>query len=113
MDYAAERGWPYEVVDAGWYFRADAWDVVDPEWQTDGRWFIGGTFTGLARTVDVPIRLGAGRWLVETVTDGPSGLVRETRAVRGGDTLAVPVTTNGGFAAIACRAHEGRTGCEN
>ncbi|GGN75930.1 alpha-glucosidase [Streptomyces albiflavescens] len=79
----------------------------------DGRWFIGGTFTGPAHTVDVPVRLGAGRWLVETVTDGPSGLVRETHAVRGGDILAVPVTAEGGFAAIACRAHVGRTTCEN
>ena len=40
--------------------------------------------------VDVPLRLGAGKWLVETVTDGPSGLVREPHVVRGGDTLTVP-----------------------
>ncbi|MFD2687339.1 glycoside hydrolase family 97 catalytic domain-containing protein [Streptomyces phyllanthi] len=79
----------------------------------DGRWFIGGTVAGAARTVDVPVRLGGGRWLVETVTDGPSGLVREGYVVRGGGTLAVPVVADGGFAAVACRWREGRTSCEN
>ncbi|WP_405822547.1 glycoside hydrolase family 97 protein [Streptomyces sp. NBC_01390] len=78
----------------------------------DGRWFIGGTFAGAARTADVPLRLGAGRWLVETVTDGPSGLVREAHVVRGGATLAVPVVADGGFAALACRWQPGRTTCE-
>ncbi|MFJ8362869.1 glycoside hydrolase family 97 catalytic domain-containing protein [Streptomyces sp. NPDC093984] len=78
----------------------------------DGRWFIGGTFAGAAQTADVPIRLGAGPWLVETLTDGPSGLVRETHTVRGGDTLAVPVAADGGFAALACRPYAGRTTCE-
>jgi alpha-glucosidase len=59
------------------------------------------------------MRLGAGRRLVETLTDGPSGLVRETHVVRGGGTPAVPVVADGGFAALACRAREGRTTCEN
>jgi alpha-glucosidase len=79
----------------------------------DGRWFIGGTFAGAARTVDVPVRLGTGRWLVEAVTDGPSGLVRTPHVVRDGDTLAVPVVADGGFAAIACRWRPGRTTCES
>ncbi|NEA68819.1 glycoside hydrolase family 97 protein [Streptomyces sp. SID12488] len=80
----------------------------------DGRWFIGGTFAGAARTADVPLRLGAGRWLVETVTDGPSGaLVREGRVVRGDSTLAVPVIADGGFAALACRWQPGRTTCDS
>ncbi len=80
----------------------------------DGRWFIGGTFAGAGHTADVPLRLGAGRWLVETVTDGPSGaLVRDGHVVNGGATLAVPVVTDGGFAALACRWHPGRTTCEN
>ncbi|MEV0221489.1 glycoside hydrolase family 97 catalytic domain-containing protein [Streptomyces sp. NPDC050704] len=78
----------------------------------DGRWFIGGTFAGAARAADVPMRLGAGKWLVETVTDGPSGLVREPHVVRGGDTLTVPVVADGGFAALACRWYEGRTSCD-
>ncbi|MGP4045230.1 glycoside hydrolase family 97 catalytic domain-containing protein [Streptomyces sp. 2A115] len=78
----------------------------------DGRWFIGGTFAGAAQAVDVPIRLGAGKWLVETVTDGPSGLVREPHVVRGGEALTVPVVADGGFAALACRWHEGRTSCD-
>lgn len=79
----------------------------------DGRWFIGGTFAGAAQTVDVPMRLGVGRWLVETVTDGPSGLVRTLHVVRGGDTLSVPVVADGGFAAQACRWWEGRTSCDS
>jgi alpha-glucosidase len=78
----------------------------------DGRWFIGGTFAGAAQAVDVPMRLGAGKWLVETVTDGPSGLVREPHMVRGGDTLTVPAVADGGFAALACRWYEGRTSCD-
>ncbi|MER6135844.1 glycoside hydrolase family 97 catalytic domain-containing protein [Streptomyces sp. NPDC001815] len=79
---------------------------------SDGRWFVGGTFAGAARSVDVPMRLGAGRWLVETVTDGPSGLVRAPHVVRGGDTLTVPVVADGGFAALACRWYPGRTSCD-
>ncbi|MEW2119466.1 glycoside hydrolase family 97 catalytic domain-containing protein [Streptomyces sp. NPDC005474] len=78
----------------------------------DGRWFIGGTFAGAARTADVLLRLGAGRWLVETVTDGPAGLVREAHDVRGDATLAVPVVADGGFAALACPWQPGRTTCE-
>ncbi|MEU0840635.1 glycoside hydrolase family 97 catalytic domain-containing protein [Streptomyces sp. NPDC005962] len=35
VDYAARRGWPYVVVDAGWYFDPDQWDVTDPDWQRD------------------------------------------------------------------------------
>ncbi|MER5940064.1 glycoside hydrolase family 97 catalytic domain-containing protein [Streptomyces sp. NPDC001928] len=35
VDYAAERNWPYEAVDAGWYFKSDAWDTTDPDWQTN------------------------------------------------------------------------------
>jgi alpha-glucosidase len=83
---------------------------------SDGRWFIGGTFAGAARSVDVPMRLGSGpgsgKWLVETVTDGPSGLVREPHVVRGGDSLTVPVVADGGFAALACRWYPGRTSCD-
>ncbi|MFF3373196.1 glycoside hydrolase family 97 catalytic domain-containing protein [Streptomyces sp. NPDC002680] len=79
----------------------------------DGRWFIGGTFAGAAHTADIPLRLGAGRWLVETVTDGSAGLVRGTQVAKGGATIAVPVIADGGFAALACRWHPGRTTCEN
>jgi len=68
--------------------------------------------TGAAQTVKVPLRLGSGRWLVETVTDGASGLVREPHVVRGGDSLDVPVLTDGGFAALACRWQPGRTTCD-
>ncbi|MCX4759447.1 glycoside hydrolase family 97 protein [Streptomyces sp. NBC_01275] len=35
VDYAAERHWPYEAVDAGWYFKTDAWDTTDPDWRTN------------------------------------------------------------------------------
>ncbi|MFJ7489927.1 glycoside hydrolase family 97 catalytic domain-containing protein [Streptomyces sp. NPDC097727] len=76
------------------------------------RWFIGGTYAGTAHTAEVPLRIGAGRWLVETVTDGPTGLVRTARAVRGGDALSVAVVADGGFAAVACRWAPGRTSCD-
>ncbi|ANW17914.1 glycoside hydrolase family 97 catalytic domain-containing protein [Streptomyces clavuligerus] len=75
------------------------------------RWFLGAIQAGPARTVEVPLRIGRGRWLVETVTDGPSGLRRETRPAHGGATLTLPVVADGGFAATACRWHPGRTSC--
>ncbi|TWP52597.1 alpha-glucosidase [Lentzea tibetensis] len=68
------------------------------------RWFLGGGYAGAARTVQVPLSLPSGRWLVEIVRDGPAGLVREQRTVRSGDALTLDVKDNGGFAAIACRA---------
>jgi alpha-glucosidase len=77
-----------------------------------GRWFLGGIFNGPAQTVDVPLRLDPGTWLVEIVRDGGNGLVREPHVVHDGDTLSVPVTANGGFAGIACRWHAGLTGCD-
>jgi alpha-glucosidase len=72
------------------------------------RWFLGGGVAGAARTLDVPLhflngRWLKGRWLVETVRDGPTGLVRDTQVVRGG-SISVSVPANGGFAAVACRA---------
>ncbi|MGW1655897.1 glycoside hydrolase family 97 catalytic domain-containing protein [Streptomyces atratus] len=76
------------------------------------RWFIGGTYAGTAHTAEVPLRIEAGRWLVETVTDGPAGLVRTARVVRGGDALSVDVVADGGFAAVACRWAPGRTSCD-
>ncbi|MFF0394913.1 glycoside hydrolase family 97 catalytic domain-containing protein [Streptomyces sp. NPDC005248] len=76
------------------------------------RWFIGGVYAGAAHTAEVPLRIGSGRWLVETVTDGPAGPVRTARAVRGGDTLSVDVVSDGGFAAVACRWSPGRTSCD-
>ncbi|MET7787128.1 glycoside hydrolase family 97 catalytic domain-containing protein [Streptomyces sp900116325] len=76
------------------------------------RWFIGGVYAGAAHTAEVPLRIGSGRWLVETVTDGPAGPVRTARTVRGGDTLSVDVVSDGGFAAVACRWSPGRTSCD-
>ncbi|MFD4945314.1 glycoside hydrolase family 97 catalytic domain-containing protein [Streptomyces sp. NPDC058409] len=76
------------------------------------RWFIGATYAGTAHIAEVPLRIGSGRWLVETVTDGPTGLVRTARAVRGGDALSVDVVADGGFAAVACRWVPGRTSCD-
>lgn len=66
------------------------------------RWFVGGVYAGAARTARVPLSLGPGRWLVETVRDGADGLVRDRQVLRGGDTLVVEVVGNGGFAALAC-----------
>lgn len=74
------------------------------------RWFLGGGVAGDSRTVDVPLRFLKGRWLLEIVHDGPTGLVRDTQVVNGG-TIQVNVPNNGGFAAVACRAKPNTTTC--
>ncbi|MEH0581647.1 glycoside hydrolase family 97 catalytic domain-containing protein [Streptomyces sp. B21-108] len=75
------------------------------------RWFLGGVFAGAAHTAQVPLSLGSGRWLVETIRDGADGLVQDRRVLRGGDTLDVDVVGNGGFAALACPWRPGLTTC--
>ncbi|MFI5877633.1 glycoside hydrolase family 97 catalytic domain-containing protein [Streptomyces sp. NPDC051445] len=75
------------------------------------RWFIGGVYAGAARTAEVPLSVGPGRWLVETIGDGADGLVQDRRVLRGGDTLTVDVVANGGFAALACPWRPGVTTC--
>jgi alpha-glucosidase len=75
------------------------------------RWFLGGMYAGAARTAEVPLSLGSGRWLVETIRDGADGLVQDRRVLRGGDTFTVDVTTNGGFAALACPWRPGVVTC--
>ncbi|MFJ2212324.1 glycoside hydrolase family 97 catalytic domain-containing protein [Streptomyces sp. NPDC101062] len=75
------------------------------------RWFLGGVYAGAARTAEVPLALGPGRWLVETVLDSADGLVQDRRVVRGGDTIDVEVVDNGGFAGIACPWRPGVTTC--
>ncbi|MFD4600989.1 glycoside hydrolase family 97 catalytic domain-containing protein [Streptomyces sp. NPDC058464] len=75
------------------------------------RWFLGGVYAGAARTATLPLTIGRGRWLVETVRDGADGLVQDRQVLRGGDELSVDVVANGGFAAIACRWHPGVTTC--
>ncbi|MEV6399294.1 glycoside hydrolase family 97 catalytic domain-containing protein [Streptomyces sp. NPDC051907] len=71
--------------------------------RSQGRWFMGSYLTGGAHTERTPLTfLGGGRWLVETIRDGKDGLIRETRRVDRGDTLAVPVPGKGGFVAVAC-----------
>jgi alpha-glucosidase len=75
------------------------------------RWFIGGGVAGEARTLDVPLDFVKGKWLLEIVHDGPTGLVRDTQVVKGG-TVSVSVPANGGFAAVACRVtHHQQTTC--
>ncbi|MGW2383177.1 glycoside hydrolase family 97 catalytic domain-containing protein [Streptomyces sp. NPDC001658] len=66
------------------------------------RWFLGGVYAGAARTADVPLTVGPGKWLVETIKDGADGLVQDRQVLRGGDTLRVDVVAGGGFAGIAC-----------
>lgn len=75
------------------------------------RWFLGGVYAGTARTAEVPLTIGAGRWLVETIRDGADGLVEDHQVLRGGDTLTIDVTDNGGFAGIACRWRPGISTC--
>ncbi len=67
------------------------------------RWYAGGIFAVPAHDEQVPLdMLGGGRWLAETVRDGDHGLIRESRVVRRGDTLTVPVAANGGFVTVLC-----------
>ncbi|MCX5329160.1 glycoside hydrolase family 97 protein [Streptomyces sp. NBC_00140] len=75
------------------------------------RWFLGGVYAGTARTAEVPLAIGAGRWLVETIRDGADGLVQDRQVLRGGDTLDIDVTDSGGFAGIACRWSPGISTC--
>ncbi|GAA2589489.1 glycoside hydrolase family 97 protein [Streptomyces roseoviolaceus] len=75
------------------------------------RWFLGGVYAGAARRAEVPLTIGPGRWLVETIEDGTGGLVQRRQVLRGGDTLAVDVVANGGFAGIACAWRPGLTSC--
>ncbi|MEV6057621.1 glycoside hydrolase family 97 N-terminal domain-containing protein [Streptomyces sp. NPDC052107] len=75
------------------------------------RWFLGGVYAGAARTAEVPLWIGPGRWLVETIRDGADGLVQDRRVVSGGDAFGVDITANGGFAGIACPWHPGITTC--
>lgn len=75
------------------------------------RWFLGGVYAGTARTAEVPLTIGAGRWLVETIRDGTDGLVQDRQVLRGGETLDIDVTDNGGFAGIACRWSPGISTC--
>ncbi|MDQ0596764.1 alpha-glucosidase [Streptomyces canus] len=75
------------------------------------RWFLGGVYAGTARTAEVPLTIGAGRWLVETIRDGTGGLVQDRQVLRGGETLDIDVTDNGGFAGIACRWTPGISTC--
>ncbi|MCQ9134221.1 glycoside hydrolase family 97 protein [Streptomyces hilarionis] len=75
------------------------------------RWFLGGVYAGAARTAAVPLALGPGRWLVETVRDGADGLVQDRRVLRGGATLSVDVLADGGFAALACPWRPGVATC--
>ncbi|MET8807640.1 glycoside hydrolase family 97 catalytic domain-containing protein [Streptomyces sp. NPDC004546] len=75
------------------------------------RWFLGGVYAGAARTAEVPLLIGPGRWLVETIRDGADGLVQDRRVLSGGDTFSVDITANGGFAGIACPWHPGITTC--
>ncbi|MEU9915932.1 glycoside hydrolase family 97 catalytic domain-containing protein [Streptomyces sp. NPDC051001] len=75
------------------------------------RWFLGGVYAGTARTAEVPLTIGPGRWLVETIRDGTDGLVQDRQVLRGGDTLDIDVTDNGGFAGIACRWTPGISTC--
>jgi alpha-glucosidase len=76
------------------------------------RWFLGGGYNGPAHTAQVPLTLPRGRYLLETITDSPTGLVRTPQVVRAGDTLSINVVNNGGFAGIACPWHPGITTCD-
>ncbi len=71
--------------------------------RSGSRWFVGGGVSGPARTLQVPLDLPPGRWLVDLVRDADSGLVREQRFVDAGATFPVDVVADGGFVAVVCR----------
>lgn len=77
------------------------------------RWFLGGVYAGAAHTAEVPLTIGPGRWLVETIEDGTDGLVGKRQVLCSGDVLGVDVVTNGGFAGIACPWRAGITTCSD
>ena len=78
----------------------------------DDRWYVGGISAVAAKTFTTGLAfLGSGRYLAETLRDGEHGLVRESRIVRRGDTLAVPELTNGGFVTVLC-AYTGSATCD-
>ncbi|MEU6719189.1 glycoside hydrolase family 97 catalytic domain-containing protein [Nonomuraea sp. NPDC046802] len=77
------------------------------------RWFIGAGVSGASRLIEVPLSMLHGRWLVEVVRDGESGLVRESHVIDGPrGRLSVAVPAEGGYAAIACRWRPRITTCD-
>ncbi|MEV6766960.1 hypothetical protein AB0N16_41325 [Streptomyces sp. NPDC051105] len=81
------------------------------EGRSGNRWFLGGVYAGAAHAATVPLTVGRGQWLVQTIRDGAEGLVQESQVLRGGDDLSVDVVADGGFAGIACPWHQGVTTC--
>jgi hypothetical protein len=77
-------------------------------------WYIGGITAGPAQTVSTPLTfLGSGSWLADIYADGAGGIGERTQAVTNGTTLAIPVTTNGGYVIRLCPAPAGATSCGN
>ncbi|MGW4646871.1 glycoside hydrolase family 97 catalytic domain-containing protein [Kitasatospora sp. NPDC004289] len=75
------------------------------------RWFLGAVTGGAAGTIAYPTAfLGNGSWHAEITTDGPDGLVRTSRVIRAGDTLAVPNAARGGHVVKLTRALTPPTG---
>ncbi|MGY5059651.1 glycoside hydrolase family 97 catalytic domain-containing protein [Streptomyces sp. 900105755] len=79
--------------------------------RNEDRWFLGGVYAGAAHTATVPLAVGRGRWLVQTIRDGADGLVQDSQVLHGGDDLRIDVVADGGFAGIACPWHPGVTTC--
>ncbi|WP_157001807.1 glycoside hydrolase family 97 catalytic domain-containing protein [Agromyces laixinhei] len=87
--------------------------------RNDDRWYFGGMQNGEAASLDLPLDvLGEGEWIVDLVSDGGSAVApsQDTLAISSSirthaDTLTIPTAANGGFAAIACQATDGRTTC--
>lgn len=77
------------------------------------RWFLGGVWATSANSSRVvPLSfLGAGDWIVDSVTDAGSALAAKTVTATSASSLTVESLTNGGFAALACPAAPGKTTC--
>jgi len=77
------------------------------------RWFVGGISAVGAKTFASPLTfLGTGQYLIETLRDGPQGLIRETRIAARTDSLSVPEPANGGFVSIVCPYTAGLVTCD-
>jgi alpha-glucosidase len=79
------------------------------------RWFVGGIAAGEARRLTAPLDfLDHGWWRVDITRDDSDGdgLVRDSRVVRAGTQLSVPVADNGGFAAVLCPHEPGKDSCD-
>lgn len=79
------------------------------------RWYVGGMRAGSGDPLQLPLdQFGGKKLIVDLLTDdgaNGSATVLTTSRVTKDQTLSIPTTTNGGFAAIVCLDTPGRESC--